>query len=118
MKTVARALDIAAVAAARAGEPLTVVHGGCPTGADAIASAWCGIAGDLNLNVIERVFEPDWTRGRKAGPERNRRMVEAGADLVIAFNRNKSRGTSGTIALAVEAGIPVVPFTIEDREAA
>jgi hypothetical protein len=35
-------------------------------------------------------------------------MVEAGADLVLAFiGPGPSRGTRGTIALAVGAGLPV-----------
>jgi hypothetical protein len=96
-------------------EVFQVMHGGCPTGADAYASAWCTKAKALGLLVVETVFEADWSRGRKAGPERNRRMIEAGADKVLAFNRNNSRGTSGTIRLAAKAGIPVDLCIIRDE---
>ncbi|GAA2294255.1 hypothetical protein GCM10010149_47790 [Nonomuraea roseoviolacea subsp. roseoviolacea] len=112
------ALWRAYLVAERGGYSLTVVHGGCATGADAMTSAWCRIAVDLGLNVVEQVFYADWRRGRRAGPERNRRMIECGADKVIAFNRNDSRGTTGTVRMAEEAGIPVEPYTIRDKEVA
>ncbi|MFI9591023.1 SLOG family protein [Nonomuraea sp. NPDC052265] len=117
---VCRALDLALTIAQDWGQPLTVVHGGCETGADAMAAAWVRIMrDDLDMPVIERTFEAEWERfGKRAGPMRNRRMIEAGADYVIAFNLNDSRGTSGTIALAEAAGIPVVRFDMGDKEAA
>ncbi|GAA0955542.1 SLOG family protein [Nonomuraea longicatena] len=120
MEAVCRALDLALTLAQDHGAPLTVVHGGCPMGADAMAAAWVRLMrDDLEMPVIERVFEANWERyKRRAGPIRNRRMVEAGADYVIAFNRNHGRGTSGTIALADEAGIPVIRIDAEDKEAA
>lgn len=83
---------------------LTVVHGDCPTGADRIADDWC--VGNALL-VPERHPAKWRTLGRSAGPIRNAHMVSLGADLCLAFNRNNSRGTSGTIHLAEEAGIPV-----------
>jgi hypothetical protein len=100
------------------GEVLDVIHGGCPTGADAYAAGWCAIARKLGYPVNEIVYEADWSIGRKAGPERNKRMIEAGADKVLAFNRNNSRGTSGTMKLANDAGIPVELYIITDKEAA
>lgn len=86
--------------------PLVVVHGACPTGADAAASAWvrkCGAP-----DYTEERHPADWAQhGRAAGPIRNRAMVEAGADLLLAFPRGESRGTWGCVRLAEAAGIPV-----------
>jgi glutathione S-transferase len=83
--------------------PLTVVHGGCPTGADAAASAW-----SRRFGCELEVWPADWERhGKAAGPRRNAAMVAAGADLVLAFPLGASSGTRGTMRLAVAAGIPV-----------
>ncbi|WP_440066411.1 SLOG family protein [Streptosporangium sp. OZ121] len=109
LMTVCTALDAAYRDAERRGLlPLEVVHGGCPTGADAMAAAWAYLsAQDLDRAVVEHVYAADWeTHGRAAGPMRNQRMVNAGADRMIAFNLNNSSGTSGTIKLAEDAGIP------------
>lgn len=82
---------------------VVVVHGACPTGADAIADRDASLLGFQ----IER-YPADWARfGKPAGPRRNREMVELGADLCLSFNKGNSRGTAHCTALAVEAGIPV-----------
>jgi hypothetical protein len=52
------------------------------------------------------VFHADWERhGKAAGPIRNQAMIDAGADLVIAFPGG--RGTADLIRRARKAGIPV-----------
>lgn len=83
--------------------PVTLVHGGCPTGADVIADrtwrAW---------GLPVEVHPADWERyGRRAGPIRNQHMVDLGADLVLAFPLGDSRGTRGCIAAAMRAGMDV-----------
>jgi hypothetical protein len=59
-------------------------------------------------------FEADWaTHGKAAGPIRNRKMLDAGADLVLAFpvgNSKTSPGTWDCIEAAAERGIPVRIF--------
>lgn len=106
-RTVWAALD--AVAAEHAGQTLTVVHGACKTGADAHAAVWCGRARDAGWDVLEEPHPADWTQhGNAAGPIRNRAMVEAGADVALVFlGPGPSKGTRGTLALAIGAGIPV-----------
>lgn len=96
------------------GDTLTVAHGDCPTGADHHARTWCElpVADDLDVTVIEERHPADWDRyGRAAGPIRNREMVDAGADLVLAFPlpgpRSMSRGTWDCISAAEAHAIPV-----------
>lgn len=103
-----------------------IVHGDCPAGADRIAKDWATANG--------RFHEPhpaDWsapcaeacpsTPHRKtssrhgdycplAGHRRNQFMVDLGADLLLAFRRNNSRGTTDCINRAKRAGIPTLTF--------
>lgn len=91
--------------------PGLLVHGACPTGADAIADA---IATRWNWD-IER-HPADWDRhGKKAGPLRNQHMVDLGADVCLAFILNGSRGASHTARIAEAAGIPTVRVERSER---
>lgn len=51
------------------------------------------------------VYPADWSLGRKAGPLRNKQMVDA-ADFAIAFPGG-GPGTRSLIELAKQKGIPV-----------
>jgi hypothetical protein len=83
------------------GEELQLMHGGCPTGADAIADRWARRRGYEPV-----VFEAKWDLyGKSAGPIRNSAMAEFGADACVAFIRNDSRGTTDMVAKAVKKGI-------------
>jgi hypothetical protein len=89
--------------------PIVIIHGACPTGADAQAAAF---AADCQANgypqVTDEAHPADWKRnGRAAGPIRNALMVTTGADLCLAFIRNRSRGATGCANAAERAGIPV-----------
>jgi hypothetical protein len=95
-------------------EPFVIVHGGCPTGADAIADRW----------ARRRWYEPEvhpanWAaHGKAAGFLRNAEMVQMGADVCVGFLKDGSRGTSHTLALARTAGIwtIVIPWNPEDEQ--
>lgn len=87
--------------------PFTLVHGACSTGADFMAHEWYDLLG-RHEGCYEVQFHADWDGlGKGAGPERNERMISAGADLVLAFPLPGGSGTQHTVRLAEAAGIPV-----------
>jgi hypothetical protein len=89
-------------------QPL-VVHGAA-RGADAIAD----VAARMLRYRVERhpaLWRQHGVYNPQAGLARNRRMVELGADICLAFIRNGSRGASHTAALAEQAGIPTRRWT-------
>jgi Protein of unknown function (DUF2493). len=86
--------------------PLVIVHGGCPTGADAIADRWA-----RRRDYEPEVHPANWSIGGKgAGMFRNNHMVKLGADMCIGFLRDASRGTTHCLIAAKAAGIPT--FTV------
>ena len=92
---------------------LTVVHGACPTGADAMAHKWA-LNGRMILRTaaVSEPHPPDWQRhGKRAGVVRNAEMVALGADVCLAFIRDSSPGASNCALLARRAGIPVQRYT-------
>jgi hypothetical protein len=100
------------------GRETTIVHGGCPTGADNLADR---IARKLGFEV--RVYPADWDRdGRGAGPIRNAQMIRAEHpdkdgvifDFGLAFtlNMSRSRGTKDCTERARKAGIKVEVFSL------
>lgn len=99
---VARVLDRALLTARTRGERLTLVHGGA-RGLDTLAGRWgvWRIAEDCPVDVEHH--PADWSRGKRAGHERNARMVAAGADACVAFPGG--RGTADALRRARAAGI-------------
>lgn len=81
--------------------PSVVIQGGA-RGADALAAKWADHNG-----VPLVTYPPLWSRGRKAGPERNAFMLmDSRPDLVIAFPGG--RGTADMVSRAKAAGIEVI----------
>lgn len=79
---------------------IVVFHGGA-RGADALAERWT-----IERGVTGFASPADWTKhGRAAGPIRNRQMLDAGADLVVAFPGGS--GTADMIKQARARGVPV-----------
>jgi hypothetical protein len=98
------------------GDVTTVVHGNCPTGADQMAKAWA-----MRHKVEMSIFPARWSEhGRAAGPIRNEQMVNAGADICLAFisectssrcdieEFHYSHGATGCADLAESAGIKTI----------
>lgn len=99
--------------AERGSEPVTIVHGGCPTGADAHAARWAHEMIERGRPVTVERHPADWDRyGRRAGFERNAEMVHLGADVCLAFIKDESRGASMTRAMAVQAGIKTRVYSL------
>lgn len=82
---------------------IIVVHGDCPTGADHLAERAA-----RKLGVPTERHPADWSLGKKAGPLRNQKMVDLGADLCLAFPLPGSRGTLDCMRRAKAAGIKIV----------
>ncbi|WP_329114529.1 SLOG family protein [Streptomyces sp. NBC_01353] len=112
-----------------ASRQLIVVHGACPSGADADAAHWAEI-GSQFVTWIQVEAHPakghptqDFGPWPGAGPRRNQYMVSLGADVALAFigpctsprcrrpGPHLSHGASGCADLAEKAGIPVRRWT-------
>lgn len=104
--------------------PTVIVHGGCPTGADAMADDWARWHAARNpLIEFERHRAETFGPWPQCGPIRNRHMVGLGADITLAFigpctkpncrrpQPHGSHGASGCADLAEQAGITVRRIT-------
>jgi|SRR5215475_15819728 len=80
---------------------VTLIEGGAQ-GADRIAR---DLAKSLGWKVI--TIKADWSLGPRAGPIRNRKMLDLKPDEVIAFRLGETRGTADCIREAKQRGIPV-----------
>ena len=100
-------LDIIAAEAAKEGvDRLTVVHGAA-LGADLAADKWVRRGGHP-LEVKAERHPANWVgHGRGAGIVRNNRMIGKGADLCLAFVRDRSPGAEHCATEAERAGITV-----------
>lgn len=111
---------------------VTVVHGACPSGADRLAAEFCESEAHwleaANTRLAEEQHPADWRKhGRAAGFRRNAEMVDAGADVCLAFispcskpgcrtpGPHGSHGASHTADLAEKAGIPVRRYPRDNR---
>ncbi|WWT39736.1 hypothetical protein [Microcystis phage Mwe-JY05] len=108
------ALERAVTEFSTVGQPV-LVHGAA-RGLDRLAEQlWRKLADDLRAlyDGVDVLADPEphpalWARyGRRAGPYRNQRMVDAGAVVCLAFPIGLSSGTRDCMARARLAGIPV-----------
>lgn len=89
-----------------------VIHGAASRKVDGIEQSADMIADEVALGMGLTVgrFPAMWSNGRQAGLVRNLEMLDTNPDLVIAFQRNLSRGTQHTINETQRRGIPVEIF--------
>ena len=93
---------------------IQLVVGDCKTGADEFARQWVA---DNKDGLEPEVYSAEWNRhGMAAGPKRNTKMVDSGADICLAFWDGHSPGTRDCIQKAVRAGIPVRIYPMCDGE--
>lgn len=92
-----QALDIVAQA-----EPdFVLVHGACPTGADAHAHAW-----GVNRRQDMDISPADWKRyGWRAGFRRNQEMVDSGLDGCLVFPGKN--GTARMVSCCTLGNVPM-----------
>lgn len=95
---------------------IVVVHGGAK-GADTLAGDFVSQARaylkNLGYTIKEEIHKADWDNvGKYAGPIRNQRMVDCGADICVAFPEKDSKGTKDCIRRAQRAGIPVEIYNV------
>lgn len=87
------------------GEQMLVVHGAC-AGADMLADRAA-----RDFGWLRELYPARWNQfGKQAGFIRNHEMVNAGADVCLAFILNGSRGSGHCARVAEAAGIPVKRF--------
>jgi YspA, cpYpsA-related SLOG family len=105
-------MDFVLSAAVAAHMPdVIIIHGNYGDG-DMMVDAWA-----LGRGLTPERHDPDWGRwGGSAGPRRNAEMVQAGADICVAFIKNASRGATGCSDLARAAGIRTLPYRAGQRE--
>jgi hypothetical protein len=114
LPTIGQAIEQAMIDSGR--QPILVIHGACPSGADQQADRYArwlrgrGCAIDVKPHPAN--WRPNGIFDRSAGFRRNAEMVALGADICLAFVRNGSRGASHTAALAERAGIPTRRFEV------
>lgn len=86
----------------------TLITGCCPTGADKMAE---DIASKLGWTIERHAAE--WDKyGKRAGPIRNQKMVDSGADICLAFILNESKGATHCSNAAEKAGIKVTRWRV------
>jgi len=88
-------------------EHLKLIHGACPTGADALADSFARWLG-WEVARCPAQWKVDGKLDRSAGPRRNQLMLDTERpDIVIAFWDGKSRGTMDMMSRAAAAGLRV-----------
>lgn len=94
--------------------PTLIVVQGYSGNVDMAAYDWAAYEEALNIQDVKpESHEANWKElGKKAGPLRNKEMVDMGADLCLAFRLNKSRGTTDCMDRCYQAGIPVRLFDL------
>lgn len=90
-------------------EPFLVLHGGCPTGADAIADNLC-----KQWSIGYEVHPAEWKlNGKAAGPIRNKKIAELCDRAVLFFKHGEpNKGTQSMKKELDRLGKPTVTYWV------
>jgi len=89
------------------GSDVVLVSGACPNGADRMCEVLAKEYGwTLELHPLNWASGPEGAYNPQAGFERNKLMVDLGADFVLAFVMNESGGAMNTVRHSRKAQIP------------
>jgi hypothetical protein len=106
-------LELVAAEPLAEGRPVIVVEGRCPYGGvDLVAQRWAEQTAGVTDEGHPAERDPS---GKLLGPARNQRMVDAEADICVAFPMPGSRGTWDCLRRAADAGIPGRVYPIEGK---
>jgi len=95
------------IVASKEGANVLLVSGACPLGADRMCELIAPEYGwQVELHPLNWKSGPNGAYNSQAGFERNKLMVDLGADLVLAFIMNNSGGAMNTVSHSYKAGIP------------
>lgn len=110
---IAEVLGAAQRFAEAVGSPLVVVHGDCPTGADAVADRWARRRDQEG--VLVDPHPANFAEHRPHAVEINNGfIVGEGGDMCVAFWRDESPGTEDFINKAQASNIPTFIVAWED----
>lgn len=91
-------------------ERYVVIHGAA-VGADTMAGQASRRLREAGWPILIEEHPAQWRRfGKRAGFLRNAEMIDAGADVLLAFIHNHSRGAEMTLHLAQRAEIPCIEY--------
>lgn len=107
-ETIDAALRRAYIELSDDGSEVVLVHGDCHLGGADIIARDIWHSHGLTDEPHPAEMGPN---GHVLGPERNKRMVDLGADVCLAFPLSDSRGTLNCMRYAHQAGIPVRTYT-------
>ena len=87
-------------------ENIALLVVGDATGADALATLWA-----RENNVPFKVYEALWDlEGKRAGPNRNKKMIESNLDAKFLVAFPGGRGTKNAVSLAKKNKITTIVF--------
>lgn len=103
--------------------PIEIVAGGCPTGADSFAKEYAQKSRPLTPQNLYTEFPAEWEKhGRAAGYIRNKKMHEYISQfpnrICIAFWDGKSKGTAHSFELAKQYDNPICVIRYNEMDKA
>ncbi len=89
-----------------------IIVDGTARGADTMAYQWTQKHQGMAAPIESERHPADWSRGKRAGRDRNELMVHLGADVCLAFIKNGSPGATHCAGYAEAHGIRTIRFVV------